>query len=110
MKAGQTSSPKIHNTLQVVPFNNLLFPPFSTLNTSPPPGLTETKVLKHFDLVITLYIAIGRIYNQMSGTENVSSDWHEGVGSNVCCHLLLSQCFLLSSARPQAVSLILFAL
>ena len=36
MRAGQTSCLKIHNTWQVVPFNNLLFPPFTTLNTSPP--------------------------------------------------------------------------
>lgn len=45
----------------------------------------------------------------MSGPENVCSDWHEDVGSNVFCHLLPSQCFLLSSAGLQAVSLILSA-
>ena len=82
---------------------------FTTFNTSPPPSLTETQILKQFcDFVITLCVAIGWIYDWLSW--KCLFRWHEDVGSNVCCHLLLSQCFPLSSARPPAVSLILSAL
>lgn len=56
MRAGQTSSLKMHDTWQVVPFNNLLFPPFTTLNTSPPSVLTETKALKQFLIRLSLYV------------------------------------------------------
>ena len=76
------------------------------LSTSSPHVLTESTKAIH---IFTLPVSIGRIYNRTSCAGNAYSDWHEDVGSNVCRHLLLSQCFLLSGAGLLTATLILSA-